>query len=271
MTTLAARVRDGSGATKSVDEALQRMRAIQAERRGMRAKNPQASKWTDKLPDGVACFNTLYTIVTERVGAHVRRPTSGVASFERPDFVKRLMPIFADFYLEAYRAARAKEWTPRSWRPLFNYSNNASVMSLGFAAGGMNAHINHDLSYALVQVWDEVGKYPGDKSLEYRDFLKVNEILVHVKDDIKPALVDSEVKRWDAALGDFDDKWVMGVVRRDRAEAWRDAKDMYKQRKSVRTPAGARLRDFDTLAHSWRDRQVGAQTMSLLLPKIRFP
>jgi hypothetical protein len=51
------------------------------------------------------------------------------------------------------------------------------IERIQFALSGMNAHINHDLSLALLQTNTELNMNPGKTSPEYDDFELVNGIL----------------------------------------------------------------------------------------------
>jgi hypothetical protein len=46
-----------------------------------------------------------------------------------------------------------------------------------FALAGMNAHINHDLSLALLQTNAELQRLPSPRGAEHRDFEAINGIL----------------------------------------------------------------------------------------------
>jgi hypothetical protein len=269
MTTLAARVRHAP--ERTIDAAIARMEKIQQERVARRARRRGRAPWqSERLPDGVACFNCLYLIVTKTVTAHLRKPPAGgPPPFKAPEFVERLIPVFAQFYFQAYAAHAANSWVPRSWRPLFRLHDD-DIAPLGFAAAGMNAHINHDLAYALVEVWDQAGAVPRDGTNEFQDFLTVNQVLLHAKDKAKPLLMTRGIEQVERALGDWDDMMVLAVVRRDRADAWRQAVQMHAQRRTVTEPGGGRgrVRDYDEFGHYWRDNEVGAMSMTLLFPRI---
>src|SRR5688500_508548 len=117
MTSLAARVRNAPAQTKTVDAAIARMEQIQKERSTRFTRRTRRAPWhSEELPDGVACFNRLYLLVTRTVTEHLRnQPASGPPAFKAPAFVNRLIPIFAHFYFQAYEGAQASDgWLPRS-------------------------------------------------------------------------------------------------------------------------------------------------------------
>ncbi len=52
----------------------------------------------------------------------------------------------------------------------------------------MNAHINNDLPWALLQTWDELGLEPPEDSPAYRDFQLVNTILAPSAGEVRATL-----------------------------------------------------------------------------------
>jgi hypothetical protein len=164
-------------------------------------------------PDGVACFNALYLEVTRAV-------RDALPQFESPAFISRLDVVFAEYYLEACRAAARRAWISRAWAPLFEACEEPRILPLQFAIAGMNAHINNDLSYALVQTWRELGLEPGDDTPEHRDFQRVNAILEAVEARIKPVLLDPFIAGLDHLLGQIDDRLALWSVAKARADAW---------------------------------------------------
>jgi hypothetical protein len=114
----------------------------------------------------------------------------------------------------------------KAWAPLFERKDDRRVLALQFAIAGMNAHINNDLAHALVLTWRELDRAPGRDSPEYRDYLKVNEILERVERDIKGPLADDLVGGVDELLGTTDDFLALWSIRKAREEAWRRAQLM---------------------------------------------
>jgi Family of unknown function (DUF5995) len=163
--------------------------------------------------DGIAAFNFMYRRVTEQVNARL-------AEFLHPAFVERLAVVFAEFYLHAYRAGDAHQWVSRAWAPLFERRRDKGISRLQFALAGMNAHINNDLAWALLQTWDEFGLAPAEDSAEHRDFDEVNDILAAVQAEVR-AQLQSPLLRWiDRLLGRADDRFASISIARARWEAW---------------------------------------------------
>jgi hypothetical protein len=167
--------------------------------------------------DGLACFNYLYRTVTLAVEQR--------QDFNDADFVERLAVVFAEFYLLVGRDG----WRPtRAWNPLVSRRHERGITPLEFAIAGMNAHINNDLQWALVQVWDEFGVDPEQPSPQREDFRTVNQRLARVQPQVR-AKLESGVLRWlDRKLRRLDDHIVGFSVAVARDLAWDRAVDMWR-------------------------------------------
>jgi hypothetical protein len=62
---------------------------------------------------------------------------------------------------------------PSSWLALFEARHRAGIDRIQFALAGMNAHINHNLPFALEQTNRELNVDPGHDSPEHNDFQQV--------------------------------------------------------------------------------------------------
>jgi hypothetical protein len=188
----------------------------------------------------------MYPCVTRAVAAAL------ALDFERPDVVERLDVVFAEFYFEAIAAQQDHQWCSRAWSPLFELAAAKRVLPLQFAVAGMNAHINNDLAFALVQTWREFGLDGDTDTPEYRDFQKVNAVLKAVEDQVKVALLDPFIADVDHALGRVDDYLAMWSVAKARDDAWDRARKMHRHPDT----------DYDT----FHDRLVGFAGRLLLSP-----
>jgi hypothetical protein len=230
-----------------VADVVARLDEIERDRDGFFAAggSPADRAARRPAPDGVACFNGMYLRVTQGV-------RDALAEFESPAFVARLDVVFAQFYFEAYHAVAARAWRSRAWAPLFEAADDARVLPLQFAIAGMNAHINNDLAYALVQTWRELGLRPGTDTPEHRDYLKVNALLESVEGTVKRALLDPFTADLDQLLGRVDDWLALWNVAKARADAWDRALHMHRHPDPV----------YDAL----HDRAVGFASHLLLVP-----
>jgi hypothetical protein len=247
MDAIAARVGRLSAAA-DVQSVIARLEAIETERDGFFAPPPDPASRAKRepRPDGVACFNGMYLSVTQRVADALH------ADFERPDFVHRLDVVFAEFYFEAVLAQSEHAWCSRAWAPLFELCDERRVLPLQFAVAGMNAHINNDLAFALVQTWREHGVTGDPDTPEYRDFQKVNALLEQVEKEIKGPLLDPFIGDVDHVLGQLDDKLAMWSVAQARQDAWDRARHMREHP--------------DRIYDAFHDRLVGLAGRLLLSP-----
>ena len=154
---------------KTLDEVLETMR-----------------KLNEVLPDndGLKYFNEMYTKITEGVKKGIE---DGV--FKDPAYVEQLDVNFANLYLNAIKANLNGEPMPEAWQALFDARNQGGIEPIQFALAGVNAHINHDLAYALVETNKDFGIKPGDDSPQHEDFETVNNII--------QASMDESVKELD--------------------------------------------------------------------------
>jgi hypothetical protein len=96
----------------------------------------------------VRAFLRLYLAVTEAVDEAV---DAGSAYRDRR-FVRWLDVVFANLFFRALRDdARLASSAPKAWAPLFAVRARSGIAPIQFALAGMNAHINRDLPFALVE------------------------------------------------------------------------------------------------------------------------
>jgi Family of unknown function (DUF5995) len=213
MKAVADRVRE-LDRERTVADVAERLIAIEREKRGYRDPTRRRRRpGLRKRPDGVACFNYLYLRVTENV-------RDARASFEDPEFVDRLAVVFAEFYLVAYESAKAGQWVSKAWDPLFERRNEKGIKPIQFAIAGMNAHINNDLPWALLQTWEEFALTPAEDSAQFRDFVLINDILARVQGEVRMTLQSRLLQIIDRLLWKLDDRLATFKVARARAEAW---------------------------------------------------
>lgn len=180
----------------------------------------------DLLPDegdGLKWFNLLYLLVTSAV---LDNPPPGGWQDER--WLARLDVNFARLYFAA-----VGNWTsdidsaPKSWRVLFDARRRPDVMRVQFALCGMNAHINHDLQFAVVQTCRELDTAPQHGTPQHRDFIYVNRILEEVEPQMTQYLATGIVGVIDQSLGQLDNLLAMWGVREARDTAWAKAEVLW--------------------------------------------
>lgn len=126
--------------------------------------------------DGLKWFNRLYMMVTEEVD--LRPPNGG---WKDAVWLDRLDVVFAGLYFKAVAAFVSKSAdAPNAWDALMESRFRGGVDRIQFALAGMNAHINHDLAYALIETNCESNINPNRLSPQYADYDAVNQLLQEV-------------------------------------------------------------------------------------------
>ncbi|MGA2834807.1 MAG: DUF5995 family protein [Terracidiphilus sp.] len=136
--------------------------------------------------DGLKWFNGLYLQVTQAVEARVN-----AAEFINPAWVAALDVRFARFYFAAIQSALSggsQEKAAGCWQALFDRRNQTAIARIQFAMAGMNAHINHDLPQAVLDICRTTGVPPQHGTAQYNDFTALNTTLDSLIDAAKAEL-----------------------------------------------------------------------------------
>jgi Family of unknown function (DUF5995) len=206
--------------------------------------------------DGVTWFLRLYRPVTEAV-AESARPGG---PYGDPRCVRWLDVVFANMFFRALRdSSRSPDAIPKAWAPLFEVRGRTGIAPLQFALAGMNAHINRDLPFALVETWEALDLEPEREreSVVYRDFVLVNDLLERVEERVKAELATGAVGHVERSLGDVDDAVAMWKVARARDAAWSNGETLW----ALRSVPAVKAEFAATL-----DRLVGFAGRGLLRP-----
>lgn len=202
-----------SAPVTTIEDVLARLKAIEEE-----------------LPhsDGVKWFNRLYLEITQQVD--VDPPANQAA----PPFLERLDVVFANRYFAAFDAA-GKGPLPagypfHAWKPLFEARHEKGIAPVQFALAGMNAHINHDLSIAVVETCEELGRELRDDSPEYKDYSSVNSMIAKVEKQMKKWMMTGLLKELDRVFKPVDDIVAVWDIDAARAAAWTRAKVIWSLR-----------------------------------------
>jgi len=161
----------------------------------------------------LAVFPAMYRSVTFAVREAVR-----VGGFFEDDVrLEELTVVFAGRYLEAYDLHRSGEEPTAAWQLAFSIAESRHRrMILQHLLLGMNAHINLDLGLATWRV--------GGSRLPavYADFIRVNEILFHILDQLQGGLdtVSPRISWLDRLGGQWDERLMRLGIRTARDLAW---------------------------------------------------
>lgn len=164
--------------------------------------------------DACGYFPALYSRVTTRIGASIE-----AGAFADGPGIDRFATGFASHYVDAARDH------PRSsicWQACWNVAADRRLLIVQHLLLGINAHVNYDLSRAVVEVADERGDLPSIR----HDFDVVNDVLADTYTDVIKDL--DRVSRWvngAARLG--GGRAFNFSLRMARARAWQAASTMY--------------------------------------------
>lgn len=181
-----------------------------------------ASGW-ERVDDRRAVFANAYGRMTEAMLEAISR-----SEFEDDAWVGRLLDRFADYYFDAADAwDRDSSGCPVVWCDAFAACDHREIHTLQVLFLGINAHINHDLVYALADVLDDWGDLDATKRLEREvDHRNVNLVIARTVDVVQDEVIDPA----SPALGLLDellggvDEWVFSRVIADwRSDVWKQA------------------------------------------------
>ncbi len=164
--------------------------------------------------DASGYFPALYARVTARVGASIE-----AGSFADGPGIDRFATGFASYYAAASRDPQSR---PRCWRASWDAARDPRLLIVQHLLLGINAHVNHDLPLAVVEIADE----RGDLLSIRPDFDAVNDVLAATYIDVVRDL--DRVSRWvngAARLG--GGRAFNFSLRLARAQAWQAAERMY--------------------------------------------
>jgi hypothetical protein len=202
----------------TVPEAIGRMASIQT---WVEANAPR------RQHDGIACFNFLYHVITNRVLEWIER-----GEFEDADFLTRLDVVFANRYLDALRAydADPERGAPRSWDALFERRSHERIAPMQFAVAGVNAHVNFDLPLSVVATCEQLGR-PPDSGSQRPDYDKVNLIFAQEMESLRQHF-EGRLELWidEHVLGRLDDVLGNFSVEKARDTAWTNAEILWSMR-----------------------------------------
>jgi hypothetical protein len=160
-------------------------------------------------------FASLYCMVTMAV-----RDAINSREFEDNERMHKLDVIFANYFFKNLHKPDAV------WNSYFDANESNKHVIMQHLLLGMNAHINYDLAQAVIDT--------QDKKLDnfHSDYLKINEILYEVVDDIQSKLNKTSIflKIIDFIGWRFDETYADFSMIKARDRAWKHAYKLSKIR-----------------------------------------
>lgn len=187
----------------------------------------QMQSWIDRwenAQDRRAIFLSCYSMMTRNMLIALEN-----GEFLDAVWVNDLLHRFADYYfiaLDAYD--KQPDDSPAVWRLAFETCPRRDVHVLQHLMLGVNAHINYDLVYVIVDMlqseWSQLSD--EDKVRRYRDHCHVNEVIFRTINAVQDQVVERYSPRMDIIdKGMFMlDEWLLGqLIEHWREEVWQHA------------------------------------------------
>ncbi len=149
--------------------------------------------------------------------------------------------VFARRYFAPLEAYRQGGPMPRSWAVTFDATEDPSLTAMQLLLLGVNAHINLDLGFSVVEAGLEPEPFEAD-------FDRINAILAAELDHVQAAL--DQVSPWldglDRLAGRADERLGVFVLVKARAQAWRVAQAASRRSPEERAAYEAEVDGFAT-------------------------
>lgn len=177
--------------------------------------------------DRRAAFLACYQMMTANMLSAIDR-----GEFHDPNWVNALLHRFAGYYFNALDFYEANDpATPAVWRITFDVSDQPRVLILQNLLLGMNAHINYDLVFTLVDLlepeWARLT--PGERQRRYADHSHVNAVIQRTIDVVQDTIIEPDaplMQLADILLGRADEWLVSRMIGNWREEVWAHAQSL---------------------------------------------
>ena len=149
--------------------------------------------------------------------------------FNDPEWVYSLLNHFAGYYFEALQAYESDSPAmPAVWRQAFDACRQPDTLILQNLLLGMNAHINYDLVFTLVDMlepeWAQLT--PDERQGRYDDHCHVNAVIRRTIDAVQDTIIEPDTPLMEVADRLFGpvDEWIMArMITQWRDEVWEQA------------------------------------------------
>jgi hypothetical protein len=172
--------------------------------------------------DGLKWFNGLYWEVTQAVESRV---TAG--GFNDPAWLAQLDVQFAALYFNALYASLTGASCPGSWQAMFSRRDQTDIARIQFALAGMNAHINHDLPFAIVATCKATNIVPQHGTPQYNDYTALDTTLDSLVDAAKTQLNVRLLGDPLPAVSHLEDLFASWNLADFREAAWKNAESIW--------------------------------------------
>lgn len=164
--------------------------------------------------DAAGYFPAVYVGVTGNIAAGIRDHR-----FDDGERMERLVDAFAGYYI---RARHARIPVPRCWQATWDVAADPNLVIVQHLLLGINAHVNHDLAQAIVEI---APHYGGLEALR-GDFDAINDVLAAACNDVVRQL--DHVARWASEAAMLGGGRLFNFsMRAARSQAWGAAQRLY--------------------------------------------
>ncbi len=168
--------------------------------------------------DRRAIFATAYINITRELQNRIQ-----ALHFHDSEWVSRYSISFANLYRQAFcdyeQGSRAS--VPDPWSISFETSQKEDGLVIQDLILAINAHVNHDLPLALIEV-----SIDPDRDLRRKDHMSVNAVLEAATDPVQSnisAMYTPVLGLLDAMLGRFDEELTNFGFKKAREHSWSSA------------------------------------------------
>jgi hypothetical protein len=178
----------------------------------------------EQTDDRRAIFLGCYRLMTLNMLEAIQQQ-----EFHDPIWVERLLHRFAEYYFIALDAFEQRSPNiPAIWRQTFEAACRSDTQVMQHLLLGVNAHINYDLIFTLVDMLqDEWPLLSGDLRQErYADHSHVNEVIYRTVDIVQETVIVPRqplMEIVDRLLGPVDEWAISSLIRHWRDQVWQDA------------------------------------------------
>jgi hypothetical protein len=178
--------------------------------------------------DASGYFCAMYARVTSNIATSIAQ-----GRFEDGERMERFASIFAGYYTRGHGPAPVR---PRCWQASFDVAGRGDMIILQHLLIGINAHVNHDLPQATV----DVAQASGDLASVRGDFEAINDLLGSMTNDLLRDL--DRVSRWSNEAGSLGGGRLFNFsLQRARDQAWSAAQRLYGMSETERAAEKAEL------------------------------
>jgi len=178
----------------------------------------------EEVSDQRAIFLTCYCMMTRNMLLAIDGH-----EFINPSWVDKLLHRFADYYFNALNAYEQDPVSaPAVWQQAHNMAPDPHALALNKLLLGVNAHINYDLVFALVDLlrpeWASLTD--NQRAERYADHCHVNDIIGRTIDSVQDQVLEPAMplmEMIDNLFGPFDEMLISRLIGSWRETVWQNA------------------------------------------------